>query len=425
MIDNFISLKNLSNVHFFGSGSIIDINQSEIHFDSISTNILLFCDGTRRINEISNAILHLYECFSLSSDKINKINSDIGKFILRQIELGNLEGHTAKSKLNINITGERGKYYPKRVVLELTSFCNLRCSHCFRDAGKNGPIFLSKIVCEDLIQRYNKKIYEIQVTGGEPLLHPDFIEVVSKLSECFRLILMTNATMVGAVNDDVLEKVDFIQTSLYGVDKQSFSEITNSSNSLFDKATSSIKRINNLNIDNQIVFMINDIIRYRLEECIRLAISLGVKNLKFGLASPIGRATLPGTIKWIYSPEEINEISRDISILSDKYADNIDVYKWKDDYYNVQNCFKLHPDMPRCGAGYTHICITDTNRLKSCQFLTEAFLLDSPITIDDLAEGGHVNQDVLYRKLANDIYNNNFDPHDVCTLISDIYDDIK
>lgn len=42
------------------------------------------------------------------------------------------------------IYGERGKYDPLYVSVELTNSCNFRCSHCYKEAGIASDFLLMK-----------------------------------------------------------------------------------------------------------------------------------------------------------------------------------------------------------------------------------------------------------------------------------------
>ncbi|KKQ18596.1 MAG: Radical SAM domain protein [Berkelbacteria bacterium GW2011_GWA1_36_9] len=93
----------------------------------------------------------------------------------------------------------------KKVILELLSSCNLNCSHCFYRVSNKFDYsdFLLKEEIFVLIRKMVKnKINKLVLTGGEPTLHPDFIEIskyamlkIAKISIC------TN----GVISDSELE----------------------------------------------------------------------------------------------------------------------------------------------------------------------------------------------------------------------------
>ena len=87
--------------------------------------------------------------------------------------------------------------------------CNLHCSHCHVDAGKNRNESISKEVLDDclkFIKNSNKEI-DVDITGGAPetcTFIGDFINKVRELKNVKRIILRTNLTIL----DDKKELID-------------------------------------------------------------------------------------------------------------------------------------------------------------------------------------------------------------------------
>lgn len=82
----------------------------------------------------------------------------------------------------------------KKVVLELTNACNLKCKHCFyQNSNEFIPnYFIKKEEAFRLIEKFQKLgVDKLVLTGGEPTIHPDFIEIatfaknkISKVTLC-------------------------------------------------------------------------------------------------------------------------------------------------------------------------------------------------------------------------------------------------
>ena len=98
----------------------------------------------------------------------------------------------------------------KKVILELLSSCNLNCAHCFYRQSSNfhSPDFLPKKGLLSLIDGFSKKgINKLVLTGGEPTLHPDFLEISRyAMSKIDRVTLCTNGYIVNKkLKEQVLE----------------------------------------------------------------------------------------------------------------------------------------------------------------------------------------------------------------------------
>lgn len=63
-------------------------------------------------------------------------------------------------------------------LLDITERCNLHCSFCFADGGK-GSDMPYEDVCRALDDMYAKGLRFIHLSGGEPTVHPDLIEIVA------------------------------------------------------------------------------------------------------------------------------------------------------------------------------------------------------------------------------------------------------
>lgn len=137
----------------------------------------------------------------------------------------------------------------KKVILELLSSCNLNCSHCFYTAS-NKFNFLDSLPKEEifvLIRRMVKnRINKLVLTGGEPTLYPDFIEVskyatlkVKKVSVC------TNGVILNNNLEDEIIKLNF-STYTISIDShiESVHDKFRGGKGAFKKTIAFIKKLN-------------------------------------------------------------------------------------------------------------------------------------------------------------------------------------
>ncbi len=93
----------------------------------------------------------------------------------------------------------REKKAPFAVVLEMTKRCNLRCLHCYLPGNAGGKTEELGIVEIKSILNDLKKAgcLKLTLTGGEPTLRDDFLEVFSySHQKGFATTLFTNATLL-------------------------------------------------------------------------------------------------------------------------------------------------------------------------------------------------------------------------------------
>lgn len=113
-------------------------------------------------------------------------------------------------------------YFPARLWLYTNFHCNLACDYCaVASSPKANPRTLTGDVFRALVQEaVDTGFTELYVTGGEPFLHPDIVELLDDASSALPTVVLTNAMLLrgrraqglGGLADRKL----IIQTSLDG-----------------------------------------------------------------------------------------------------------------------------------------------------------------------------------------------------------------
>ena len=90
------------------------------------------------------------------------------------------------------------KYPTESAQIELTNRCNLSCAHCFNNSGEPSP---DELTTEEILSLINvlsrMGIHRITLTGGEPLLHPDFFRILEHARKApMTVTVFTNGTVV-------------------------------------------------------------------------------------------------------------------------------------------------------------------------------------------------------------------------------------
>ena len=115
------------------------------------------------------------------------------------------------------------------ISIELTTNCNLRCKHCCIAAGDLPIANIKNEICFKIIDwAEKKKIKEITLTGGEPLLYPDLIEILLYLRNHFSgtVQIITNLTSLTEKMASILSNtVDHVSISLDGYNEESIDYI--------------------------------------------------------------------------------------------------------------------------------------------------------------------------------------------------------
>ena len=114
---------------------------------------------------------------------------------------------------------------PRSVTLAVTNRCNLSCQHCWPLSGpdQEAPVVPRKKVKALMAGFAALGVTKIVVTGGEPMTHPDWVELLTfacDLPDVVEVRLQTNAILITPAEVAALQALKdrglIIQTSLEG-----------------------------------------------------------------------------------------------------------------------------------------------------------------------------------------------------------------
>lgn len=120
----------------------------------------------------------------------------------------------------------------KLVHINLTNNCNLRCSHCYMAAGKAKEIRLDTDKIIEAVGKINEKngSSDIVISGGEPFMFPDLLELLKKLSDN-KITLFTNGAFINENNyRSICECCDEVQISMEGISEACYEQIRGKGN---------------------------------------------------------------------------------------------------------------------------------------------------------------------------------------------------
>ncbi|OFY94545.1 MAG: hypothetical protein A2491_10805, partial [Bacteroidetes bacterium RIFOXYC12_FULL_35_7] len=149
----------------------------------------------------------------------------------------------------------------------INEVCNQHCEHCYQSEFAHPGFEFEKLVeiihaykklVTDFNEKYNNRFYKghINITGGEPLLHPDFfrlLEFLSAYKKHFTFAILSNGSLI---TDEVAVRLkiaapEFIQLSIDGNEKM-HDRIRSKNN--FKTVVNAIKILNKHKIKTYISF---------------------------------------------------------------------------------------------------------------------------------------------------------------------------
>jgi hypothetical protein len=125
------------------------------------------------------------------------------------------------------------KYY--NFSFEITHLCNKYCDGCSHRIKESDYKYLTINEYEKIFQAIKHlPISEIEITGGEPFLHPDFNELINRVFNDFpasRIILVTNGKLISSLNPAERNRFDRIYITWYkGFNETEITKVVNEKN---------------------------------------------------------------------------------------------------------------------------------------------------------------------------------------------------
>ncbi|MET1101491.1 MAG: radical SAM protein [Pyrodictiaceae archaeon] len=302
-----------------------------------------------------------------------------------------------KGTVSTSIKGEYGKRQPSRfsnvlrpvVFWNITYKCNLKCKHCYLNAGPSPskPELDTKKLLEIADQLIEHEIPLVIFTGGEPLARDDFWIVAERLSEHKRprLSLSTNGTLITKSVAKKLKDYGFVYV---GVSIDSLNPALHDEfRGVKGAFAAAVKGIENALSEDLQVGLRTTITRWNIDEVediIDFASRLGVTRVSLYILDTIGRAV---EIKnQMPSPSQLKEFSEKLIHITRKYPDVevlvvranfIGIYiasllaKTKQEFIEYLNMLEAQGD-----CGRKTISIYPDGTVRPCQFIDYVIIGD-------------------------------------------------
>lgn len=212
----------------------------------------------------------------------------------------------------------------KKVLIQITERCNLRCVHCFVNSETNGNEMSKEFLIEHVLP-YLRSIdtERVTLTGGEPFCHKDIFGILDLLSSEFSSItICTNGTLIDS---EVLCKLSVyknlkLNVSLDGFSSESHDRFRGRLGA-FEKTISCIHGLDKIGKMGGILVTPNNFssIEEYKSMCDELS-NIGCKFILFNPLSEYGRGEVNKS-KYGISDKQLN-LLRETTI---KYNDKVEV----------------------------------------------------------------------------------------------------
>lgn len=263
-----------------------------ISINKTAGEILSLCDGNHTVDDIIDIMHQRY------NEDYSIVQKNVYQFIENSYKMGTIEHNDEKRHVDITIIGNENRWTPDFIDIELTHGCMLRCKHCYLDADvKKASNMIDFEHLSKLINDIDELGVElVQITGGEPLLHPRIREIIELLLDRdMQFVIVTSGFYY---NDEILsciEKIAFkpgcrLQVSLDGLEKKH--NALRGDENAFKRTLNFIKRLieKNVSIDIVTTTSENEYDREEMIQLCKLVKECGVKRFRITTTLELGRA---------------------------------------------------------------------------------------------------------------------------------------
>jgi len=245
--------------------------------------------------------------------------------------------------------------------IELTSRCNEHCVHCYIPHDSRTDDITPSLFYAVLEQCHEMGVLSLTLSGGEPMLHPNFVEFLRKAKEYdFSVNVLSNLTLL---NDEIIaemkaNRLSSVQVSLYSMNADIHDSITQLPGS-FVKTRDAILKL----IANDIPLQISCPVMKQNKKCYVEVVKWAEEHRVRAITDYIMMARYDHTTSNLdnrLSLEEVGDIISDI-------IDNDPDYKERlveADFADVEK--KDTSDEILCGVCISAICMVANGNIYPC-----------------------------------------------------------
>lgn len=258
----------------------------------------------------------------------------------------------------------------------LTGGCNLACRHCwiaprFQANGGTGGHLDYGLFVQAIEEGLPLGLSHVKLTGGEPLLHPDFVRMVDLLkAKDLGLTIETNGTLLTPSLARYLKDkstLTFITVSLDGAEAATHDAFRGVEGS-FNRACQAIRDLVEVGYRPQVIMSVHE---GNLEEAgalVQLAESLGAGSVKLGMVQSSGRGEQMQQRGQLLDVHRLIEFGRWVDAYLQPRVSIPVYYNWSLAFYTIRRLLDMD--------GYTcHIFgilgILHTGQLSMCGIGTQ------------------------------------------------------
>ena len=250
------------------------------------------------------------------------------------------------------------------LFFEITNRCNLNCAHCGSRCTSNGES-LTVTDVKTALRSIPQDKPTICLTGGEPMLHPQFFDI----AECVQSMgfvwgMTTNATLIDAASADRLKQAGMstVSVSLDGMEQTH--DRFRRRQGAWKSALQGLRALQNAGFEPQVTTVLYQGNFDELDQLYGLLSSMGITSWRPINVEPIGRACESSDM--LLKPEQFSSL---LSYIREKRFDpdcRMEVTFGCSHYLGVENERMVRDHYFLCGAGILTASVRSNGDICAC-----------------------------------------------------------
>ncbi|WP_029201289.1 putative heme d1 biosynthesis radical SAM protein NirJ2 [Oribacterium sp. NK2B42] len=255
-----------------------------------------------------------------------------------------------------------------------TNSCNLKCKHCYQDAGDKKAEELTTDEAKKLIDGIQRAGFRIMIfSGGEALTRPDIFELVSYAKEKgLRPVFGTNGTLL---TEGVVEKLKdagagAMGISLDSLDAKKHNEFRGDDRA-YEKTMEGIENCRKLGLPFQLHVTVMDWNRDEILDIVDFGVKVGAVAVYIFFLIPVGRGKMIEDHQ--VQVEAYEQLLKDIMLKQNEVPITIKP-TCAPQFMRVakQLDVKVSPRFSRgCLAGLTYCIVSPVGKVRPCAYMLE------------------------------------------------------
>ena len=253
---------------------------------------------------------------------------------------------------------------PAQGSFAVTHRCNLRCPHCYVRTTDNGEMAANELSTQEAIRVLDEcaesGCLSMLLTGGEPLLRPDFAAIYThaKLLGMF-VTVFTNGTLVSKEHAEMFTDLPprAVEITLYGATAETYEKVTGVRGS-FRRCVDGMERLLKHGVNLRMKTTLLTTNRHELRAMERMALDYGAKFRFNACIFPrLDGDKFPLTFRT--SPEEA---------AGAELADTERANEWRD-FFDRMSAVSASDSLYWCAAGVTAFHVDANGQLQPCMMV--------------------------------------------------------